>query len=159
MRRRSRTCGVAKWVGLSMCAALSLAFVPGLGKWTYGLRKGDRILECDGETVDSFVDLRSAFSPRKLMAKFKVRDVTGRERFVYASSHGRLAAFALSPNGWLASALALAGAFSAFLFWRDRCFPEGHCQMCGYDLTGNVSGRCPECGTAVGDEKATDTSG
>jgi hypothetical protein len=25
--------------------------------------------------------------------------------------------------------------------------PPGHCQQCGYNLTGNVSGRCPECGT------------
>ncbi len=25
----------------------------------------------------------------------------------------------------------------------------GHCVECGYNLTGNVSGRCPECGTAV----------
>lgn len=23
------------------------------------------------------------------------------------------------------------------------------CQQCGYDLTGNLSGRCPECGTAT----------
>lgn len=22
----------------------------------------------------------------------------------------------------------------------------GHCEYCGYDLTGNKSGRCPECG-------------
>ena len=28
--------------------------------------------------------------------------------------------------------------------------PPGHCQDCGYDLTGNVSGRCPECGKAIG---------
>ena len=26
----------------------------------------------------------------------------------------------------------------------------GRCLGCGYDLTGNVSGRCPECGEAVG---------
>ncbi len=25
----------------------------------------------------------------------------------------------------------------------------GHCQACGYDLTGNVSGKCPECGAVV----------
>jgi hypothetical protein len=32
--------------------------------------------------------------------------------------------------------------------WRlDRRIPPGHCQKCGYDLTGNVSRRCPECGT------------
>ncbi|HWE93601.1 MAG TPA: hypothetical protein VG269_06460 [Tepidisphaeraceae bacterium] len=27
---------------------------------------------------------------------------------------------------------------------------RGCCQSCGYDLTGNVSGTCPECGTKVG---------
>jgi hypothetical protein len=31
----------------------------------------------------------------------------------------------------------------------------GRCQKCGYDLTGNVSGRCPECGTEVGASRAT----
>ena len=33
-------------------------------------------------------------------------------------------------------------------FGRKRVKP-GAC-ACGYDLTGNVSGRCPECGTATG---------
>ncbi len=32
--------------------------------------------------------------------------------------------------------------------WRYRR-RTGHCRHCGYDLTGNVSGRCPECGTNV----------
>ncbi len=50
---------------------------------------------------------------------------------------------------WLA--LALVGVPTAVLWWpvRRRKLP-GHCQKCGYDLTGNVSGRCPECGEAVG---------
>ena len=26
---------------------------------------------------------------------------------------------------------------------------SGHCENCGYDLTGNVSGTCPECSTPV----------
>jgi hypothetical protein len=25
----------------------------------------------------------------------------------------------------------------------------GMCQKCGYNLTGNISGRCPECGTTI----------
>jgi hypothetical protein len=27
--------------------------------------------------------------------------------------------------------------------------PPGCCRECGYDLTGNVSGICPECGTPI----------
>lgn len=30
---------------------------------------------------------------------------------------------------------------------RCRRFPPGHCRKCGYDLTGNTTGICPECGT------------
>ena len=38
-----------------------------------------------------------------------------------------------------------------FLWLADaQRIPPGHCQQCGYDLTGNVSGRCPECGLAIG---------
>ncbi len=36
---------------------------------------------------------------------------------------------------------------TGYLWWRDRRrIPPGHCQKCGYNLTGNVSGVCPECG-------------
>ncbi len=27
-----------------------------------------------------------------------------------------------------------------------RCRKPGHCPRCGYNLTGNITGRCPECG-------------
>lgn len=33
--------------------------------------------------------------------------------------------------------------------WRHR--RRGLCLRCGYDLAGNVSGVCPECGSAVSD--------
>lgn len=33
------------------------------------------------------------------------------------------------------------------------------CAQCGYSLTGNVSGRCPECGTVVGERGATPAAG
>lgn len=35
---------------------------------------------------------------------------------------------------------------TAILWYRDRRHPLGHCRKCGYNLTGNVSGVCPECG-------------
>ena len=34
----------------------------------------------------------------------------------------------------------------------------GHCHTCEYDLTGNVSGVCPECGTIISGEKPQGTS-
>lgn len=44
------------------------------------------------------------------------------------------------------------------LLWyldRRRILP-GHCQKCGYNLTGNVSGICPECGVKIGDQVRAD---
>jgi hypothetical protein len=32
---------------------------------------------------------------------------------------------------------------------RRRAIPQGHCPKCRYNLTGNTSGVCPECGTAI----------
>ena len=40
--------------------------------------------------------------------------------------------------------------FVSIALWRhDRRRPPGHCQKCGYDLTGNTSGACPECDGTV----------
>ena len=50
------------------------------------------------------------------------------------------------PFWWL---LLLLGILTAYLWWLDRRPPTGHCQRCGYDLTGNVSGVCPECGEGI----------
>jgi hypothetical protein len=39
---------------------------------------------------------------------------------------------------------------TVLLWWfGHRRIPPGHCQKCGYNLTGNVSGVCPECGQEV----------
>lgn len=48
---------------------------------------------------------------------------------------------------WLTNLIA----WSLFIvLWRrTRKPPKGHCQSCGYDLTGNVSGQCPECNAAT----------
>ena len=35
-------------------------------------------------------------------------------------------------------------------YWQVRPPPPHCCPTCGYDLTANVSGVCPECGTACG---------
>jgi hypothetical protein len=38
---------------------------------------------------------------------------------------------------------------AAGLFWPLRRRRHGHCKACDYNLTGNESGRCPECGSPV----------
>lgn len=56
-----------------------------------------------------------------------------------------------TPGVWYAAVplwipLGLAGAAAAFFWTRRPRAAEGACTACGYDLTGNVTGRCPECG-------------
>ncbi len=65
---------------------------------------------------------------------------------INGSPDGRLTYLVL-PH-WLTNLIA----WSLFLIlWRKSLKqPTGHCQRCGYDLTGNESGACPECGLAAG---------
>ena len=44
---------------------------------------------------------------------------------------------------------ALTVTWMAMPWLRRSTGKTGHCQSCGYSLTGNTSGVCPECGTAV----------
>jgi hypothetical protein len=45
--------------------------------------------------------------------------------------------------------LLTSGSTGTYLWRRSRTPPAGHCPKCSYDLTGNVSGVCPECGTEI----------
>jgi hypothetical protein len=49
--------------------------------------------------------------------------------------------FAIPPLAW-----------ALWYYRRDRLrrrVAEGRCAKCGYALTGNISGKCPECGTPI----------
>jgi hypothetical protein len=56
-----------------------------------------------------------------------------------------------APNWLIGAALALLATYTGYHWWRNRPVPAGLCPVCEYDLRGNISGRCPECGTAVGE--------
>jgi len=46
--------------------------------------------------------------------------------------------------------LVIVASATLLMFWIDRRrIPPGHCRRCGYDLTGNTSGICSECGTMI----------
>jgi len=58
------------------------------------------------------------------------------------------------PGGWTSTVLLVPHwlllpitCVGPVLALRHRHRGAGSCQRCGYDLTGNLSGRCPECGT------------
>lgn len=36
----------------------------------------------------------------------------------------------------------------------NKVHRDGICDQCGYDLTGNTSGVCPECGVVIADSNA-----
>ncbi len=59
----------------------------------------------------------------------------------------------LGPGGGIfipLYALFLAVALPTLLVWRlIPKFPRGHCRQCGYNLEGNTSGVCPECGECI----------
>ncbi len=55
------------------------------------------------------------------------------------------------------AALLLGAAYATLRLWRTeqrsmtaiRRRRSGQCATCGYDLTGNISGICPECGKSI----------
>jgi hypothetical protein len=57
----------------------------------------------------------------------------------------------ISPRDWqLMLLLAILPALSLARFFRTRArIAKGGCVACGYNLTGNASGACPECGTRI----------
>jgi hypothetical protein len=79
----------------------------------------------------------------------------GRERFLGMRNHLRLMIVAFSAMLFLLL-IYMGPIFGlAIASWvigiadRRMKIPSGCCQRCGYDLTGNVSGRCPECGMTI----------
>ena len=69
----------------------------------------------------------------------------------YVSPGGSVPA-GIMPRGWTLRGYPLwmpfVGALiPAVIAWKRLRRPlPGHCRKCGYDLTGNTSGTCPECG-------------
>jgi len=52
--------------------------------------------------------------------------------------------------------------FMILFFWGLRVLrsaPAGHCEACGYDLTGNESGVCSECGAEIAKSSSTELIG
>ncbi len=87
------------------------------------------------------------------LASMGLPGITSRLGFEWPTLYCRLSGqggnfFIMLMPFWLL--LLLFACPTAWLFFRDRrCPPPGHCKTCGYNLTGNLSGICPECGARI----------
>jgi hypothetical protein len=91
---------------------------------------------------------RNLFQPSEWADGWRYGNLRTSVLGLWAPSVGvdRYAAYIILPL-WLP--LLLLALSTAILGWRDRRHRPGHCQRCGYDLTGNVTGVCSECGHTV----------
>ena len=139
MRRRSRLLRAAKWGGVVVCGALLTAGVA--SRWyevLWSLAGGSGIGMSAGRAGVSWHAWAGEFTGVSV-------GYMGRWEFwppleVLRNGGGTI----LVTPIWLP--LFAIGIPTLALWWLDRRRPlPGHC-ACGYDLTGNVSGACPECG-------------
>lgn len=149
MRRRSRARRIAKWTGLAVCVVVAVAWVTSILR-NVGYSRG---------RIDFGLALGGAYG---ILSEHPggwgwFNYPGGRFAGVVWSPNLDLRRFGQTPfNGWGRNLFVplwlpfLLVAIPTFILWRrDRRPPPGHCLRCRYDLTGNVSGRCPECGEVV----------
>jgi hypothetical protein len=158
MARLSRKLRICKWVGTVGCVLIAVAFVAsGWGSLSYtwaseehaiGLLLSEHgLLTCHvsqsvfggGSTGWS---LSPAPDPRW---RGYQRSWARLPSTIFSAPHDL---YILDLPLWLPFLVLLIP--TPLLWWRDwRKPPPGFCTCCGYDLTGNVTGACPECGEAI----------
>ena len=137
------------WTGSLLCVLIVVAFVVS-GWWYLGVQLPTRngpgvgvngglfmvtLFQVWGElwvVADSVVPRRGGLLPGPIWQWWNVWELGGRgSRYAFVPLY----------------AVFLAVAIPTLLIWRFGPKPAkaGHCR-CGYDLTGNESGMCPECG-------------
>lgn len=140
----------AKWLGLAGCVAAimiwaaSLRVLAGYSGTSCDVYVGGGVLRVNSLIGDTLG--WQAYDARKEMAGQRVGFSTGIARSWTSGGQLRRTRYFNIPLWILIVAM---GVPTAWLWHRDRRPPPGHCQACGYDLTANVSGACPECGTTT----------
>ncbi len=149
---------ILKWSGVTLCALLLAAWglsTTSVVRWRSANNRYHFFLGFSGVGLsywraaehwpaaerDYFVGIQ-----RTIPAGWGMKDIVG-TNFIQPAPQLQLTGHkkhVLLPM-WLL--FPLVAAPTALLFYSDRRrIPPGHCRRCGYNLTGNVSGVCPECG-------------
>ncbi len=154
IRRPSRLRRIAKWIGLGACVAILCLwaisfwfiiyydelsqFPPSL--WHGRVRFLTPIRGWGSFSMKPLSHFASVIGPRTWWDKI---DLKWPGTWAIGPGMGRIWNIPL----WMPfAAVAIP---TAILWRRDRRPLKGHCLHCGYNLTGNESGVCPECATPV----------
>ena len=148
----SQTRRIVTWIGTMLCLAIAVAFslTPW---WWFGFEfGGGAICVMSGSIHVSNIDIdqwrwryRSIRFGRNLYAPTAWAKQLGWFVSVQATP-GMAAPYVIVPL-WIP--FAMIAVPTGIVWYRGRRPPPGHCRKCGYDLTGNISGICPECGTPI----------
>lgn len=145
--RARRWLRIPRWAGLALCAVLLLAWAASMRWELQYLRPGaawSLALEVANGQIGLFSQDRPFFPPPNYRWRF------GRVPF---NPDWTWDVNLVTRKIWIVilpfwMLLMVAGGATALLWIRWRRPRAGHCPRCDYDLTGNTSGVCPECGQA-----------
>ncbi len=147
-RRPSRLRRVAKWLGLGVCVAIAGVVIVSMSPFAYrgnsiffGCSDGNCVLAVPGKNSGAIGGASDLPLHARRTSPFSFR---------------------YNHSGWTGISIPLwilfnAIAFPTLVLWHlERRRPaKGHCPHCGYNLTGNESGKCPECSTPVPQQETT----
>ena len=141
---RHRTRRIAKWTGLTTLGLLLAALV-GNQWWSVQCITNDVWIGADAGGL-----WMGSLPPGRYDPFFKAQ--RGSRGMIW--SYEFIREGALGGAGWclvipLWPLVVVIAIPTAWLWRRGRRHRPGHCRNCGYDLTGNVTGVCSECGTKV----------
>lgn len=147
----SRIRRAVKWSGLAACVAAitiwaaTLRVLAGYSGMSCDVYVGGGVLWINSISSKSALGWQT-FDARQVSFGGRLVPETGISRSWTSSGQLRRTRYFNIPL-WIP---VLAMAVPTVWVWRrDRRVPPGYCQSCGYNLTANVSGACPECGTTT----------
>jgi hypothetical protein len=148
MWRRSRQRTILKWLGLASLALIAVGWTISRNyRVELGVRNAEAWLDSGRvsavwrtERLERLATWRFEFGPATAVSRWWLPGMSPVARFYLADGGSVGVRISLA---WLAL---LVLTLTAVLWVRDRRPPPGHCPNCAYDLTGNQSGACPECG-------------
>lgn len=134
---------ILKWIGASLCVLLAILWCISTarwmgwdgGKWDIYIGSGRGAIVYMGHITHPGRGLYFEANPgaRPIIWRFDLKRFPQDQEYL------------LAVPLWMLLLPLLALTVSAWWIDRSRVRPN-QCRRCGYDLTGNVSGRCPECG-------------